>query len=140
MELKSRFHILMEKYAKDLLIEANTLTTMVNQGVVPAAFEYRKQLADSLASMKSIGIDVAGVSEFKVLSILNGLTSDLQNAQDVLAEVVAKVEGLEGDEQADVAGTELLTAMEKVRISADALEAKVADKYWPYPKYTELLF
>ncbi|RKO87927.1 hypothetical protein BDK51DRAFT_39029, partial [Blyttiomyces helicus] len=47
-ELKSRFHILMEKYAKDLLIEANTLKTMVLQGVIPAAFSYRKDLTESL--------------------------------------------------------------------------------------------
>jgi glutamine synthetase len=37
------------------------------------------------------------------------------------------------------AGT-ILGLMGTVRTHADALEAEVADEYWPLPKYREMLF
>ncbi|KAJ2792751.1 hypothetical protein H4R20_006728, partial [Coemansia guatemalensis] len=46
-ELRSRYHILNERYAKDVIIEAETLKTIVGQQILPAAFEYRKFLAES---------------------------------------------------------------------------------------------
>ncbi|KAJ1544778.1 hypothetical protein HK096_007142 [Nowakowskiella sp. JEL0078] len=139
-ELKSRYHILMEKYAKDLLIEANTLINIVQQSVIPAAFEYRKQLADSLASLKTLGEDINDQPETKVLRELNGLVQVLQTGLGNLEAIAVKVDKLEGDEQGDLAGSELTEYLDTVRTAADAIEAKVADKYWPFPKYTELLF
>jgi glutamine synthetase len=139
-ELKSRYHILMEKYAKDLLIEANTLKNMVFQGVLPSAFAYRKDLADSLAAMKSVGVDVSQSAEKPILDELTVQTSELRVSAQKLVQVIDRIHGLEGDEQAEAAGKELPPLLDEVRVKSDAVEAKTGDKFWSYPKYTELLF
>ncbi|KAJ3111585.1 hypothetical protein HDU96_005549 [Phlyctochytrium bullatum] len=139
-ELYSRYHILLEKYAKDLLIEANTLRSMIVGGVLPAAFTYRKELADALNSLKSSGLPVDNAPEKTTLLKLTTLVSDLQAALPTLDAAIEKVDSLHGEEQGEAAGSELTKALEDVREKSDKLEKEVADKYWPYPKYTELLF
>ncbi|KAJ3219347.1 hypothetical protein HDU67_001566 [Dinochytrium kinnereticum] len=139
-ELNSRYHILLEKYAKDLLIEANTLRSMIVGGVLPAAFAYRKDLADSLNAQKNAGLPVDTAPEKSALVKLSGLVNDLSATIAKLDATIEKVDGLHGEAQGEVAGKELTHALEEVREKADKVEKEVADKYWPYPKYTELLF
>ncbi|KAI9341035.1 glutamine synthetase type III N terminal-domain-containing protein [Zopfochytrium polystomum] len=139
-ELNSRYHILVEKYAKDLLIEGNTLKNMITSGVLPGAYAYRKDLAESLNSQKNVGVDLSDAPELETLKTLTTLTADLKKAADHLQAVIDKVEALHDEEQGEVAGKELTAALEEVRSKSDTLEKHVADKYWPYPKYTELLF
>ncbi|KAI8836565.1 glutamine synthetase type III N terminal-domain-containing protein [Chytridium lagenaria] len=139
-ELNSRYHILLEKYAKDLLIEANTLRGLIVGGVLPAAFAYRKDLADSINSQKNAGIPVEELPEKEVLVKLTALVSGLNATVKKLDAAIEKVDGLHGEEQGEAAGTLLVAALEEVRDKSDKLEKEVADKYWPYPKYTELLF
>ena len=130
----------MEKYAKDLVIEANTLKNMVFQGILPATYAYRKDLASSLSSMKSLGVDISKTPEKISLDELTGHVAHLQAAAEKLVTLVDKINSLDEDEQAIVAGIELTVAMDEVRIKADAVEAKTGDTFWSYPRYTELLF
>ncbi|KAJ3090710.1 hypothetical protein HK102_002895 [Quaeritorhiza haematococci] len=140
-ELDSRFHILCEKYTKDLVIEARTLTNVALQGVIPAVFAYRKELVDSLKNMKDIGLDIANAAEKKILATLDVHTTKLQKEVEHILAVIDKVEGLSHpDEQALLASKELMPTMEAVRTEVDSIESYTADKHWPYPKYTELLF
>src|SRR3954470_23570653 len=52
-ELDSRYHVRLERYIKDMLIELHTLREMVDTMVLPAAFDYLGQLADSAAQAKA---------------------------------------------------------------------------------------
>ncbi|KAJ3075111.1 hypothetical protein HDU98_009180 [Podochytrium sp. JEL0797] len=137
-ELTARYHIQLEKYAKDLIIEGNTLQAIVSNGVLPAAFAYRKDLATGISAQKSVGVDA--VPEMNLLKSLTATCINLTAAYDKLVLTLAKVDSLHGDEQGVVAGNELTVVLEEVRTYADLLEAKIGDKYWPFPKYTELLF
>ncbi|KAI9327440.1 glutamine synthetase type III N terminal-domain-containing protein [Obelidium mucronatum] len=137
-ELSSRYHILLEKYAKDLLIEGNTLRSLITNAVLPAAFTYRKELADSINSQKTAGVDA--VPEKKILTNLTKACISLTDANDALEALITKIEALHEEAQGEACGKELTVAMEEVREKSDALEKQVADKYWPLPKYTELLF
>ncbi|KAL2916198.1 hypothetical protein HK105_204289 [Polyrhizophydium stewartii] len=139
-EVKSRYHILVEKYVKDLIIEANTLKGMIFNGVVPAVFQYRKDLADSLLSQKSLGYDIAGLPEKATLDKLTKLAVELQAHGDELVELIDTINAADEETQAELSSTKLLAVMESVRHTADALEQITADKYWPFPKYNELLF
>ncbi|KAI8913751.1 hypothetical protein DFJ77DRAFT_46054 [Powellomyces hirtus] len=140
-EIHSRFHILMEKYAKDLVIEGNTLKNMIMQGVLPAAFAFKKELTDLVVSQKNLGLEISTLPEMKTLKTITTLTTTLQAAAEKLASIIDRVNALEGsEEQGDLAGAELTVALEEVRHASDALELYVSDKQWPYPKYTELLF
>ena len=52
-ELDSRYHVRLERYIKDMLIEMHTLREMVDTFVLPAAFEYSGKLAEAASQAKS---------------------------------------------------------------------------------------
>lgn len=139
-ELKSRYYILNERYAKDIVIEAETLKTMIGQQILPAALEHRKVLAESAAALKTVG--VGSEPELKVLEKLGPLVVRLQKAHGELAEAsqgVAEFDSEDVNKHAQVAFEKLVPVIASAREAADALEEVVADKLWPLPKYTELL-
>ncbi|KAJ3027633.1 UNVERIFIED_CONTAM: hypothetical protein HDU68_003457, partial [Siphonaria sp. JEL0065] len=136
-EVNSRYHIQLEKYAKDLLIEGNTLTSLINHSVLPAAFSYRKELAQSINAQATAGVEAT--PEKKILVSLTASCISLQEADEKLQALLEKIESLHGDEQGVAAGNELTVALEEVRSFSDAIEKQVGQKHWPLPSYTELL-
>ncbi|KAJ1882276.1 hypothetical protein LPJ57_001040, partial [Coemansia sp. RSA 486] len=139
-ELRSRYHILNERYAKDIIIEAETLKAIVGQQILPAAFEYRKSLAEAAASLKTVGVEAA--PEVDTLQELTPLVACLQTEyRKLIAAVDACVEHPSEDSNAHAmaACKDVVPLIASVRNAADALEVAVADKFWPLPKYTELL-
>lgn len=139
VELNSRYHILMEKYAKDIMIEAQTLLTLVTQQVLPAAYSYRGELAETAAKLKAISLEAEAEPEVRVLTTLTPIVRQLQERVKGLEELVADISDiLDITKLAIFASDKILPAMEGVRELADALEKIVSDKLWPLPKYTEL--
>src|SRR4051812_20327087 len=47
VELESRYHVRLERYIKDMLIELHTLRELVDTFVLPAAFQYAGSLAEA---------------------------------------------------------------------------------------------
>ncbi|RKP07723.1 glutamine synthetase type III N terminal-domain-containing protein [Thamnocephalis sphaerospora] len=138
-ELHSRYHILMERYAKDVLIEAGTLISIINTTVLPAVFEYRQVLASAASALSQIDGDSS--PERRLLAELAPVVSKLQADVAKLDEVSKEVANIDdAPKQSHAAYKQILPIMEAVRAGADFLEYRVADKYWPLPKYTELLF
>ncbi|KAJ2895724.1 hypothetical protein GGI21_005116 [Coemansia aciculifera] len=136
----SRYHIINERYAKDVLIEAETLLTIVGQQILPAAFEYRKTLAESAAALKTVGVEAG--PEVKTLNEMTPMVAMLQERYKALAEAASAAITHHSDDSnahARLACETLVPAIASMREAADALEIIVADKYWPLPKYTELL-
>ena len=117
-ELTSRYHILLEKYAKDLLIEGNTLRGMVQQQVLPAAFEYKKDLAESILSLKGVGVD--GIAEKSSLDAMTLLTSSLYKNAALLVKIVESVSMEQDTEKmASMANKDLFPIMEEIRVDTD---------------------
>jgi len=140
-ELQSRYHILNEKYVKDLLIEGNTLKGLVSQYIIPSAFEYRKEIAESLVSLNSLGVDISTVPEKAVLDKIGNLIVKITQLKDDLEKAIADVnETKDIVLAAEKAHHEILKIMDEIRTNVDVLEQIVADKYWSLPKYSELLF
>ncbi|RKP27977.1 glutamine synthetase type III N terminal-domain-containing protein [Syncephalis pseudoplumigaleata] len=138
-ELQSRYHILHERYAKDVLIEVGTLLSMINTMVLPAAFEYRKSLAETCASLVAIGSK--DMPERTILDELAPAITALQRDVTKLEEVSKEVEAIEeASVKSHAACERLLPLMDAIRANADFLEHRVPDKTWAIPKYTELLF
>lgn len=136
-ELNSRYHILMEKYAKDITIEAQTMITMIIQQVLPAAFEYRRNLAEAASFMKTVGVESS--PEVDLLNELTPIVGTLQ--KDITALKYLMVDLLKVDDIVELANAcceQVLPKMGAIRELADKLERNVADKLWPLPKYTEL--
>lgn len=139
-ELVSRYHILEEKYVKDLVIEAETLRNMVNQSILPSASLFKKQLIDVLTGLKAVNIDISDAPEKKTLEKVNSLSAKLFDESTKLSATIERIEASSLSEQAEIASNEVTKLLENVRIHSDALEAVVDDKIWPFPKYLELLF
>lgn len=140
-ELQSRHMILQERYAKDILVEANTLRTMLASQVLPSAFEYRGVLAQTVSILNTI--DGEGSSpELSALKALTPVVKDLQASIDSLDEVIHGMHEFSDDTVAEAkyACSHVGPAMSEARNVADKLEALMADKYYPIPKYSEILW
>jgi glutamine synthetase len=139
-ELDSRYHVRLERYSKDMLIEMHTLREIVDTQVLPAALEYSGSLAESAAQAKSAGIKV--IPQIDAANGINTLIANLQKHRAALGKVIDRADGMHDDL---VKQAELLTAagadsMGQVRSCCDALELMVSDDCWPLPKYREMLF
>ncbi|KAG0300733.1 hypothetical protein BGZ98_008937 [Dissophora globulifera] len=140
-ELQSRHLILQERYAKDLLVEATTLSTLLASQVLPAVFEYRSSLAQAISLLKGIDAEDA-TPELSALRALTPVVKELQAAVDNLNSAVHKMHEVGDDPVAEAkyACAHVQPAMTEARAVADKLEVLTADKYYPIPHYSELLW
>jgi len=139
-EIESRYHIRLERYVKDMLIEMHTLEELIDTMVLPAAFAYSAVLTESAAHAKTAGIKV--VPQVDAANQIGELITELQKRRTALGKVTAKAEGMHDEIEAQ---SKLLTAdgaerMADVRETSDALELVMSDDLWPLPKYREMLF
>ena len=54
-EIDSRYHVRLERYIKDMLIELHTLGQIVDTMILPACYSYHGLLADAAAKAKTAG-------------------------------------------------------------------------------------
>jgi glutamine synthetase len=138
-ESHSRYHILLEKYAKDIDIEAKLVAEMAATLYVPAAVAYQGELAKALEAQKSAGIRSPAQASLlreiaaKVEMVLEG-AAELEAAR-AAAEALDDVEAKAGAYCGDVK-----PHFDKVRAQVDALELLLPAASWPVPKYREMLF
>ena len=139
-ELDSRYHVRLERYTKDMLIELHTLREMVDTLVVPTALQYTGSLAASAAQAKAAGITV--IPQARIANSVGTMIEELLKRRDNLANVIAKAESLHEDPgaQAELLTSKGADAMASVREKCDELELMVNDSDWPLPKYREMLF
>ncbi|HUX34118.1 MAG TPA: glutamine synthetase III [Gemmatimonadaceae bacterium] len=139
-ELESRFHVRMERYVKDILIEAHTMREMVDTLVLPAGFSYAGSLARAAAEAKTGGIS-AGPQVAAGNEVARLLTA-VQKQRAALGKALHKAESMHGtlEAQARYCTTTCADAMHALREACDALELAVGDQHWPLPKYREMLF
>jgi glutamine synthetase len=140
VELESRFHVRLERYVKDMLIELHTLQQMIDTLVLPAGLAYANRLAAGAAHAKAAGITV--VPQVAAANRVGTLIEELQANAATLAVALERAEAMHDDlvAQARFLTSDGAAAMEAVRKSSDALELVVADEHWPLPKYREMLF
>ena len=139
-ELDSRYHVRLERYVKDMLIELHTLREMVDTMVLPAAFSYAGELSEAAAQAKAAGVKV--IPQIAAANALGALIADLQKQRAALGKIIDKAEGMHDEvvEQGEALTSEGADAMAAVRACCDALELAVSDDCWPLPKYREMLF
>ena len=139
-ELESRFHVRLERYSKDMLIEMHTLKEMIDTLILPASFSYSGALSASAAHAVSAG--VKNVPQVDAANEIGGMISTLVERRNDLEKTIEKAEGMhhEPAKQAKLLTTAGADTMAAVREASDALELKIADELWPLPKYREMLF
>ncbi|WP_320008548.1 glutamine synthetase III [Maridesulfovibrio sp.] len=135
-ELISRKEIYLEQYNQAIITEAALVTKLAKTHILPGAVRYQKELAETCAAMKAIGVEFTTGTLEDVTSKLRGL----QNANIELQKIMeAKPEG-DVLEEAKYLCCTALPAMLEVRKYADQLEEVVADDLWCLPSYSEMLF
>jgi glutamine synthetase len=139
-EIDSRYHVKMERYVKDMLIELHTLGQVVDTMILPACYAYHGLLADGASKAKTAGI--VSIPQIDAANEVGALIEQLRDRREALGKVIERAE--HKHEDLDACG-KLLTSdgadsMAAVRESCDALELIVGDEFWPLPKYREMLF
>jgi glutamine synthetase len=139
-ELESRYHIRLERYNKDLLIEMHTLQQIIDTQVLPACYTYLGALASNAGHASTSGINVQPL--INAANTVSNQVTALQKARTDLGKVLVKADALHDDivAQGELISTVGREAMDAVRAASDALELTVGDAYWPLPRYREMLF
>jgi glutamine synthetase len=140
IELESRYHVRLERYIKDILIELHTLQEMVDTQILPAAYSYVGKLALSAGSGAAAGINMQPVVD--AANAVSKTLAHLQKKRAELAKSITKAEGMHDDMKGQAAYLTSLACdtMAAVREACDALELSISDEQWPLPRYREMLF
>jgi glutamine synthetase len=139
-ELDSRYHVRVERYVKDLLIEMEMMAEMLDTMILPAAYSYLGVLAEGAAKAKAVGIK--SIPQKASLDAIGKKVTALQTKTAALHAAVKKAHSLHDDITKCAA---FLTgpgadAMAACRAISDALEVSIGDQHWPLPRYREMLF
>ena len=142
VELRSRYNIRMERYIKQLDIEAKTLVEMVSASVIPAAIRYQKELATSLDELFDIlGKDAEAGEQKELLATVASLINNILKNVKELKKRLEHAHSIEDEEDsACYFCYEIKTLMEKMREDVDELEGYIDDSIWPLPRFWEMLF
>lgn len=139
-EVESRYHIRLERYIKDMLIEMHTLAEMTDTMVIPAAHRYLAGLVESAENAKDAG--VKPLPQVELANEIARMVADLQKAATGLRGSLAKADHMHNDaaKQAQYLTSAGADAMAAVRSASDALELRMDDACWPLPRYREMVF
>ena len=139
-EAESRMNIHYEGYNKALAIEAQSLLSITNTVVLPAAQKHLGVVAEAVASAKAQGLAVT--AQAQRLETTVQLVEQLCERVEDLGAKFERAEAMEETpaEQARVFHDDVFRVMNEVREAADGLETLVDDSLWPLPKYREMLF
>ena len=141
-ELESRRFIYLEKYIKQINIEARTMISMSDREIFPAVMDYAGELAAGISAVKSVsaGIDT-GAQESLLKEIMEQIKSLKEKTRE-LESLTAEGEESHGEilHHARFYRERIFPKMGEVRFHADKLETLVGKDIWPFPTYEDLLF
>lgn len=139
VEVNARKEILLEAYSKTINIEALTMIDMAKKQLLPATIAYTKELCDSVAVKKSIGVESA--LELNMANKLSALAEDFATSIEKLSEKVSVAqEAEEGEKQARVYRDSVFAEMGEMRKIADEIEVSMPEDKWPIPPYSKIIF
>jgi glutamine synthetase len=131
-ELHARHEVFVEKYVKEIHLEASVLAEVVATQILPAVQQQFTRAAQAVASATAAGVTSAAFS-----ADLRMIVSRYEALSLALTQL-HKVQDAAGHDATAVAD-KLRAAIGAVRAECDALELVVADELWPLPKYREML-
>lgn len=126
-EIESRYEIYKEQYEKTVKIEAECALNMARTMIVPVAIEYQNDLASAINDTEKCG---GAVKETKKL---------LKEVSQLTEKTLIYIKKLEGSIKGG-ASPDIISSMNKLRETVDALEGLVPDEIWPLPSYADMMF
>ncbi|MBR2281956.1 MAG: glutamine synthetase III [Spirochaetales bacterium] len=140
-EMRSRRDIMLENYCKSVVIEANTMISMVKTMIAPAIESYAADVARAAAAKKAISPDLPCTYETSLVKTLSSLLDEICIKTDKLESVLPKLhDAKDVVEESAWVRDNILSAMGELRVPCDKAELLTDKKYWPFPTYSDLLF
>lgn len=136
-EIKARHNIMVERYIKQIEMEAATLIELVNTQVCPALEAQIERTAAMVAAVKDAGKSIAADRLVDVKDVYEHLLKARMNLE---GDYTKALEAKDENQKAKLLSEKVMPSMLKVREWADQAEGLVADDLWPLPKYREILF
>ena len=137
-ELHARYDVAVEQYNKSINIEAQLMVLMANRYILPAAYRYQAEVAQSVAAVKAAGGTAKETR--RTLDQITGLTDDCKARVMHLQELLDHEHDGTPEQHARWFRDKVVPAMQSLREAGDALEAIVPEDVWPLPTYREMLF
>jgi glutamine synthetase len=123
-ELHSRCEVYKEAYEEIVSIEATCMVTMARTMLVPTAFGYARELAETAASLQAVKAPAETAAS---------LACDVATHTETLAKAIDELS--EADDSAA-----RIALMVEARAAADHLESLVPAERWPLPSYADMMF
>lgn len=140
-EIVARQEILLENYAKTLVIEGHILADMIKMQILPACRKAINQAADTVMKVRSVAGEKDASPEDAYFTDLLNHSASLQQELSILEENLKKCAEISDPlDEARFARDNIAPKMLLCREQADLLEKLVPDELWPLPKYSELLW
>ncbi len=137
VETQSREHILVEKYIKQVTIEAETAVLMARTQMLPATLRQQAELAEVIAASEAADVDVGDLRQS--LEEFVDLANRFRRAIDALDQASSVDAGHDVHKHARHIKGRVVPAMAELRELADQLELRVSADLWPLPTYREML-
>ena len=139
-EIRSRYEIQLDSYAKLIDVEAKTMARMARREILPASIGYSDELANGLSAKAAIGIDITKTADKRLIDKLIALNDKLLKATEKLEKDIKTSSSMKDAlKLARYHRDAMIPDMDKLRAIADELETLVDKTYWPFPTYTEIL-
>jgi glutamine synthetase len=137
-EVRARYDIMVEQYVKTVNVEGQLMVLMANRYILPAALEYQKQVAESVAAVKAAGGRSA--EGRKLLDGLTKKTDEFKRRADRLARALEHEGNGSAEKHAKHFRDVVIPAMVALRETGDELELAIPHETWPLATYREMLF
>lgn len=144
-EIEARNEIKLEKYTTLIDIEAQVLSDLARNHIIPTAINYQNKLIENVQGLKAI----FSAAEFKNLAkeqidIIQSISEKIaiiKTSVDKLLAEKSKSHHIEDSQKrAEAFCNNVKPLFEGIRDAVDDLEMMVDDEIWPLTKYRELLF
>ena len=140
-EVRSRCDIMLDNYSKMISIEAHTMIDMAQKEILPASIKYAGQLCETAAAKRALSENIACSAEIELAQKISALTGALSDEIQALDKALLTLkEAQDVQEEALSCYRTVIPAMLNLRCTADQLETLVAEEYWPFPTYGDILF
>lgn len=142
-ELEARHEIMLEDYIKKVQIEARVMGDLASTQILPATVTYQNELIQNLLGLKEAGLpESAYANQLQILETLSKHMNIIADNVEHMIEARKVANELSDTREKAIAYCEEVKGkyFDLIRYHVDKLELMVADKYWPLPKYREMLF
>lgn len=144
-EIEARNEIKLEKYSTLIDIEAQVLSDLARNHIIPTAINYQNKLIENVQGLKSI----FSAAEFKnlakeqidIIQSISQKISTIKSSVDKLLNEKDKSHAMtDSHKRAEAYCNNVKPLFDEIRSAVDDLEMMVDDEIWPITKYRELLF